>query len=583
MAGRHQRAGARHSGGAPAHRGTTRPRRSLLPAAVIALLAVAVVLGTLVLSNARPAARTTDRPTAAAGCPESGSVNLVVQVAPNLAIPVSHIAQRWTATRPTVAGRCVTVELSSDQPDQQELSLLGTAAASTDVWLPDSTVWAQRLGADRSTMPGNALRIAVHPSLASSPLVAVASPREASRLTAELGNPDFDPLAAAALPEPVHNAEGLLSLLSESEPPAAASAGATQALVASLIKRGRSAIPAPVNGFDALTGDGNSTATFVASEQAVIQHNTQGGALTAQAVYPTKPTLSLDFPVVRLSRPGDDPDLKPAADAFEAQLRTRAAQAQFSQAGLRTADGTPVADLGASAGAMPDLVPPATAPDAGQTVAMLRMWNAAVADSSTLAVIDLSGSMADPAGNGQSKVAVATAAAAQAISFFPDTSALGLWVFSSDQGDGTPWAQLVPLGLLSDQVGAGTRRTALLQADASMPARVHGGTALYDTVLAAYQQVRSQYDPSRVNAVVLMTDGRNEDTTSSRTLSQLLNQLKAESDPARPVKVITIGIGAGADAAALSQISAATGGTFYAVRQASDIAGVFLDAVAQRR
>ena len=37
-----------------------------------------------------------------------------------------------------------------------------------------------------------------------------------------------------------------------------------------------------------------------------------------------------------------------------------------------------------------------------------------------------------------------------------------------------------------------------------------GGTALYASTRAAVQQVRAGFDPSRINAVVLLTDGKNE-------------------------------------------------------------------------
>jgi hypothetical protein len=338
----------------------------------------------------------------------------------------------------------------------------------------------------------------------------------------------------------------------------------------------------PSTAFDQLAGTPNAI-PFVASEQAVVQANQQHGSVFAVAVYPAKPTLGLDFPVVRLSRPDDDPVLAKAGDEFEHMLRSSYATARYAEAGLRSPDGTPVPKLGAQQGVTPDLVPPAPAPGVDQLVNLVRLWNAAVADANDLTVIDLSGSMAEPAGNGQSKVAVAAAATRRAVTFFPDTSALGLWVFSTNQGASTPWAQLVPLGSLSGQVGGVSRRQALLAASSSMPARVHGGTALYDTVLAAYHQVQAQYDPSKANSVVLMTDGKNEDTNSTRTLNQLLAELKAAANPSRPIRVITIGIGAGADAGALGKIASATGGKFYLVQNASDISGVFLDAIAQRK
>jgi hypothetical protein len=315
----------------------------------------------------------------------------------------------------------------------------------------------------------------------------------------------------------------------------------------------------------------------------VIQQNQQHGSMFAVAVYPAKPTLGLDFPVVRLSRPTDSPALAQAADQFEQALRTHSAATRYAQAGLRSPDGTPVPKLGSAQGVTPDLVPPATAPAPDQMVSMVRLWNAAVADANDLAVIDLSGSMADPAGNGQSKVAVAASAAERAVAFFPDTSALGLWVFSTDQGGASPWAQLVPIGSLSDRVGAGSRRQALINAAATMPGRVHGGTALYDTVLAAYRQMQASYDPSKANSVVLMTDGKNEDTNSPRSLGQLLGQLKALAKPQQQIRLITIGIGTGTDTDALGKIAAATGGKFYLVQNAADISGVFLDAIAQRK
>lgn len=577
MAGRHHQPGM--SAG----------RRSLLAVIVTLLVVGASVIGTLVLARHRPAEANRATVLASPSCTAAHALTLVVQVAPNLAVPVARIAQDWTDHNPTVDGKCVQLELASDAVDQQELSLLNAAvtesedAASTSVWLPDSILWVQRLAADRRSLPGNSLKITVHPSIASSPLVAVASPDEASKLTARLTDPNFDPLAGAAIPEPVRNAEGLLSLLSETPQPSSVPLSQAQALVARLLTVNKSAAATPSTAFDQLAGAAGQTGSFVASEQAVIQQNEQHGSVFAVAVYPTKPTLGLDFPVVRLSRPGDPPELAKAAEEFEQALRSSYASARYADAGLRSPDGTPIPKLGAAQGVTPDLVPPAPPPAADQTVNLLRLWNAAVADANDLAVIDLSGSMADPAGNGQSKVAVAAAAAERAVTFFPDTSALGLWVFSTDQGAGTPWSQLVPLGPLSDRLGTQSRRQALLAAAASMPGRVHGGTALYDTVLAAYRQVQADYDPSKTNSVVLMTDGRNEDTSSTRTLGQLLAQLRSIADPVRPIRVITIGIGGGADTDALAKIASATGGTCYLVQNPADISGVFLDAIAKRK
>lgn len=565
MGGRHQRTAtpARH-------------QRSVLAVIVVAVLGVGVVGGTLYLTRDKPA-RNASTVIAAPGC-KGSALTLVVDAAPAMAVPVNQIASDWTAGNPRADGKCIQVELDSDTVDQQELRLSSQAGTNTDIWLPDSTSWAQRLMSDEAGTASTPVVVTIHPSLASSPLVVAAAPARAAALAGAVGNADFDPLAAAAIAEPMQNAEGLLALLTEDS---ASGTTANAPLVAKLLALSRHTLATVAVGFDALVSDPSHAAPFVSSEQAVISENAERANVIADAVYPTKPTLGLDFPVVRLSRPGQEPALTSAADQFEKVLRLASSKARFTAAGMRTPDGTPVPGLGANQGVTPDLVPGQPSPTAAQSIGMLRLWNAAVANSSALAVIDLSGSMADPAGNGQSKVVVAAAATKAAVSFFPGSSALGLWVFSSDQAAAHPWAQLVPLGLLNDRRGSVSQRQALLAAAATLPGRVHGGTALYDTVLAAYRQVQAGFDPSKVNSVVLMTDGQN-DYSGGQSLDQLLAALHAGADRQRPVRVITIGIGTDADAGALTRISAATGGKFYSVRNASDIAGVFLDAIAQR-
>jgi hypothetical protein len=271
-----------------------------------------------------------------------------------------------------------------------------------------------------------------------------------------------------------------------------------------------------------------------------------------------------------------------ASIEFEKQLRTNSAKARFAAAGLRDAEGHPVVGAGADQGVVPGAVPQLPKVTATDAVDMLRLWSAATADTNTLAVIDVSGSMAEAAGNGQSKIQVATAAASAAVSFFPDTSKLGLWVFSSDQGRTTPWAELVPVGLLKDNVGGVARRQALAAAATTMASRVHGGTALYDTTLAAFEAIRSAYNPGKVNSIVLLTDGQN-DFQGGLDLPTLLSSLRTKVDAARPVPIITVGVGDQVDPSALQQIASVTGGKSYIVKNPVDVRGVFLDAVVQRR
>jgi len=73
------------------------------------------------------------------------------------------------------------------------------------------------------------------------------------------------------------------------------------------------------------------------------------------------------------------------------------------------------------------------------------------------------------------------------------------------------------------------------------------------------------YTPGRLNEVVLLTDGKNDDP-GSITQQALLTKLREEYDPAKPVRLITIAFGTQADTDALRQISAATHARSYESR-----------------
>src|SRR3546814_16016677 len=68
-----------------------------------------------------------------------------------------------------------------------------------------------------------------------------------------------------------------------------------------------------------------------------------------------------------------------------------------------------------------------------------------------------------------------------------------------------------------------------------------GGTGLYDTTLAAFRSAQKDYDPDYFNAVVLLSDGANDDPGSMRQ-ADLLKALRDAADPARPVRTTALGI-----------------------------------------
>ena len=196
----------------------------------------------------------------------------------------------------------------------------------------------------------------------------------------------------------------------------------------------------------------------------------------------------------------------------------------------------------------------------------------------TLALIDISGSMAQqvPGGGGQTRLDYARAAAVRGLREYPLNSQIGLWVFSRNLLPGQDYRQLVPI----QSVGSSARQQQLAGQLAGIEVNPDGGTGLYDSVLAAVRQVRSQWDPQRFNSVLVLSDGQNDDR-GSIGLQELTATLTAEQGN-RPVPVIGIAFGPDSDVRALQQISSATGGETYVARDPLEISQIFLEAVGHR-
>jgi len=214
--------------------------------------------------------------------------------------------------------------------------------------------------------------------------------------------------------------------------------------------------------------------------------------------------------------------------------------------------------------------------------AALESWNAARKRSNVLAVFDVSGSMKEqvPGTGGLTKMDLVKKAAGQGLALFAPETNLGSWVFATNLSGGRDWREDVPIGPTSARLPGGkTRRQAMFGALASMQA-TNGDTGLYDTTLAAYRAVKRAWTPDRLNIVVLLTDGINDDPGGGISLSTLLQRLKAEQGD-HPVRIVTIAFGANADVVALRRISQATGGLAYTVRDPREIVRVFTEVISK--
>jgi Ca-activated chloride channel family protein len=196
-------------------------------------------------------------------------------------------------------------------------------------------------------------------------------------------------------------------------------------------------------------------------------------------------------------------------------------------------------------------------------VELLKRWAEQRKGARVLLVVDVSGSMKDRATRDgpDTKLDLAKAATLGSLGEFKGTDQVGLRVFSTGLGDGTQmWIDLVAVGPMS-------------QNEARLRQAIEGlsptnGTPLYDVVLDSFQQMYDRYDPSVINAVVLLTDGKNDDGNISDDAAQLertsseLRRL-SQGELGRPIRVFTIAYGSDADLSVLKQIAEATNAASY--------------------
>jgi Ca-activated chloride channel family protein len=89
-----------------------------------------------------------------------------------------------------------------------------------------------------------------------------------------------------------------------------------------------------------------------------------------------------------------------------------------------------------------------------------------------------------------------------------------------------------------------------------------GSTSLYDAADTAWSTVFALHDDSRINAVVLLSDGA--DTASRKDLRALLAELRSGTgDEGRSIRIFTIAYGKDASKGVLEQIADASGGEAY--------------------
>jgi Ca-activated chloride channel family protein len=182
-------------------------------------------------------------------------------------------------------------------------------------------------------------------------------------------------------------------------------------------------------------------------------------------------------------------------------------------------------------------------PEPRVLAAIKRAWHEDRKAGNILLVVDVSGSMNDEDKIGQARRGLQTF-----LRHLSPRDRVGLVTFSSET------QELVPIREFRLNRDLLRTRVSELVAD--------GDTALYDATERAWRTVDELDDDTRINAVVVLSDG--EDTASSRGLDEVLAALSARAGgEGRQIRVFTIAYGKDATEDVLEQLATASGGNAY--------------------
>ncbi|MFT7599528.1 MAG: Ca-activated chloride channel family protein [Acidimicrobiales bacterium] len=300
------------------------------------------------------------------------------------------------------------------------------------------------------------------------------------------------------------------------------------------------------------------------------------------AIYPSEGTLYSDNPLFIVDGDWVDEQQKAAARQFIDFLQLEENQRKVLEFGFRPGNpAVPLAEpISAEFGVDPDqpsrlLEVPAPAVMTG----LLDLWQDQRKGAQVTLLLDVSGSMGDigDPSTGETKLDLAKRAITDSLGEFADDDVLSLVTFT-DSGASSQT-------LVVEVVPAGPARTTESQITQALTGLFpQSGTPLYEATNEVYEMSLTNYDAERINALVVLSDGRNDDSIPGDDRDQLQTLLDAlsrgsEGQGSRPVRVFPIAYGADADFPVLEAIADAAASAVYDASDPRSITKVFAEVV----
>ncbi len=518
----------------------------------------------------------------------------------DIAPAVQTVANAFNNQNVTSGGRCVQVQVDEAASATEAAQIDGQAGrqgAAVDAWIPDSSLWvdvarsypvgAQVVQPTGKSVGRSPLMLVTTRAVAAGTGVFTAPPSWDLLLPSGYGGPPASMGITVDLPDPATSAAGLASLIQVSRQ---LGTGATARSAVTDFALGVQSTET----FDSASALAQFVATTqrpfdrkaltVATEQAVLAYDKANpnapplDAVYATSTNPALGTPELDYPYVLTA---SQPAMLRAATKFGDYLQTSYAQSVVRAAGFRSANGLPdVMPRSAGLAGLPMQL--ASAASTTEAAANLQVWQRLGLGFRDLVLQDVSPAMNQPSGLGTLTLEQLLAqTASKGLGLFPDSTQMGVWYIGKSSSASQPYAEVVPIGPLSANVGLLTRRAQIEQIDATTTTSTGGALALYDAILAAYQKMSASYAPQYVNAVIVLTSGV-DSAQGDISASSLVARLQKLYNPNRKVEIIALMFGSQGNFSALQEIADATGGAAFQVTNPAEIGQVFVEAMSQR-
>jgi Ca-activated chloride channel family protein len=562
---------------------------------------------------------TVDDPNSTSPDVPEGCVEVAAAVSPEKMTLLTGLAETFNATSPEFGGQCAAITIYRQSSGAAAQLLAdgwpedGSAGPAPVLWSPASTAWGavlnQRLfDKGEPAMANDFQRIMITPLVLGMPrpmaealgwpeteigwadVLALASDPEGWGALGHpewgdfrLGktNPNFSTSGLSATAAIYYAATGKTSGLTEADIADPDVIEFVRGVEAATVHYGDTTLTFLDNMYRAdQEGRGLTYASAVAVEEvSILAYNRGDPADTGNpgpaprvplvAVYPKEGTLYSDNPAYVLDAPWVDEVSRQAAVAFRSfviddpENQQAVLQFGFRPGNPAVAIGDPISTQNGLNPSKPDTELAVPSPEV--LTALIDSWEANRKQANILMLLDVSGSMSDLGGEGFSKLELAKQAILSSLGEFKPDDQVGLWVFSTNLNGDEDYLELIPpapFSQIEEELS-----------DTVQGLIAEGGTGLYDSTRAAVQAVRDSFDPAKINAVLLLTDGMCDDDPPGCDLQPLLDYLG--SNERDVVRVFAVAYGADASFEELSSISSASSARAYSAADPLTIERVF--------